>query len=42
VKLGPKISCYTYLHLKIFLGYIVMENFEVSLEPLDGIDLPLI
>jgi hypothetical protein len=32
LKLGPKFSCYTYLHLKLFQWYSLMELFEVSLE----------
>jgi hypothetical protein len=34
MKFGPKFFLYTYLHLKISPGYIVMEYFEVSLEAL--------
>jgi hypothetical protein len=34
MKFGPNFFLYTYLHLKISSGYIVMEYFEVSVEAL--------
>jgi hypothetical protein len=34
MKLGQQYYFYTKFHLKLFLGYTVMENFGVSLEAL--------